>query len=104
MSKADEEFVLLEEGTEKDVVITQISDVQEYVHDKFGKKKYVELTIEFEGMKSNLRLFLPDQRLLNPASTVGKLLKSCKCTKISELIGKKTKVKFTKDGYLKLNI
>jgi hypothetical protein len=99
-----DEYVLLPTGKEFEAVVVSISEPEEYEHPKFGKKLFVRVGVEFEKKQEELKLFLPTNKMLNPNSNAGKLLKNAKVDRLSKLIGKKINVKVNKDGYLRFAI
>jgi hypothetical protein len=99
-----DEYVLLKTGKEFDAVVIGVSEPKEYEHPKYGKKKYVVVQVQFDQVTEELKLFLPGNRMLNPNSNAGKILKQAKVERLSLLVGKKVKVRVNKDGYLRFAV
>lgn len=99
-----DDYTLVEAGKEFDAVVFSIGNIEIFSHAKFGDKPFVNVGVEFEGIQEVLKLFLPKNKMIRPNSTVGKLFKQMKINKLSEMVGKKVKIKANKDGYLRFAV
>jgi hypothetical protein len=98
------DYTLVESGKVIKGVVKEIGPIEIYEHEKYGKKPYVRVYVEFNGVVEDLRLFLPTNKIIRPNSTIGKLLKACKCANLDELVGKQVDLRANKDGYLRFDV